>query len=51
MELGWGEGEGRQVISAGKWRLSGEDREKIRFRGKEGPILPLEETWAKTSKD
>lgn len=38
----WRGGGGRQVMSAGKWRSSGAEREKISFRGKEGPILPLE---------
>lgn len=50
MELSWGKGEDKQVISAGTRRLSGEDREKISFRGKEGPILLLGKIWMKTSK-
>ena len=44
MALDWGE-EGRQVISVGKWRLPGAEREKISFRRKEGPIIPLEKNW------
>lgn len=36
MELGLGKGERTQVISAGKPKLSSEDRGKISFRGKDG---------------